>query len=180
MAEGRRETLGAGRAVGSGFAALLTISGPRCRAEGAPRERALAALDGVRSVRFSQLRGRACIELSCLTLLETIVTMLGHNGFPLETEEVEVTTWIAGSAERLLALEQQLIGLPNVAFCRVFGPTGRIDYGANKFHSGGELSVTVSLSSKFEFIFVDNFFRTSQARRPAETNQQTVESHHKA
>jgi hypothetical protein len=61
--------------------------------------------------------------------LETIVTMLGHNGSPLETEEVEVTTWIASSAERLLTLRQRLIDLPNVAFCRVFGPTGRIDLG---------------------------------------------------
>ena len=66
--------------------------------------------------------------------------MLGHNGFPLETEEVEVTTWIAGSAERLLALEQQLIGLPNVAFCRVFGPTGRIDLG---FTLLGEWQITL-------------------------------------
>ena len=129
MAEGRRDTLGAGRAVGSGSRVLLTISGLRCRVEGAPRERALAAFDGVGSVRVSPLRGRACIELSCLTLLETVVTMQGHNGFPLETEEVEVTTWIASSAERLLALQQRLIDLPHVAFCRVFGPTGRIDLG---------------------------------------------------
>ncbi len=129
MAEARRETLGAGRAVGPGFRVFLTISGLRCCAQGAPRERALAACDGVRSVRVSPLRGRACIELNCLTLLETIVTMLGHNGFPLETEEVEVTTWIASSAERLLALQQRLIDLPHVAFCRVFGPTGRIDLG---------------------------------------------------
>ncbi|MEE9184523.1 MAG: hypothetical protein V3U39_08615 [Acidimicrobiia bacterium] len=65
-------------------------------------------------------RGRACIELSCLTLLETIVTMLGHNGFPLETEEVEVTTWIASSAERLLALQERLIDLPKLCerLCR--------------------------------------------------------------
>ena len=140
MDEGRRETLGAGRAVGSGFGALLTISGPGCRAVGAQLGRAIAAFDGVRSARVSPLRDRACIELSCITLLETIVTMLGHNGFPLETQEVEVTTWIAGSKERLFALEQRLIDLPSVPFCRVFCPTGRIDLG---FSLLGEWQVTL-------------------------------------
>ena len=73
MAEGRRETLGAGRAVGSGFRVFLTISGLRCRAEGTPRERSLAAFDGVRSVGVSSLGGRACIEL--LALQERLIDL---------------------------------------------------------------------------------------------------------
>lgn len=123
--EGKRGTLDAS----SGFRVCLTISGLRCASEGAPLERALKRLDGVRDATVNPLRDRISIEVDRLPRLEVVVRMLASRGYSIGTGEVQVTTWIDASRTRLGALRRELLERVGVGYCRVGSPTGRVDLG---------------------------------------------------
>ncbi len=118
-----RETNSASR----GFRVCLTVSGLRCASEGAPLERALKRLDGVRDASVNALRDRISLEVDRLVRLEAILRILGRRGYSVDTGEVRVTAWIGGAPEQLLAVRKVLLEFDGVSYCRVSFPTGRLD-----------------------------------------------------
>lgn len=113
----------------SGFRVCLTISGLRCACEGAPLERALKAQEGVQDATVNPLRDRASLEVDMLPRLEGILQLLASRGYPVDTSEVQITTWIGSASTQLAGLKQELLGFTNVTYCRVATPTGRVELG---------------------------------------------------
>ncbi len=112
-----------------GCRVCLVVSGLSCAGETASIERRLSALDGVRRATISPLRDRVYVDVERLVQVEGVVERLEHLGHPVDSGLLQVTTWIAGSAERLDQLRERLLALNHVVYCHAFGPTGRLDLG---------------------------------------------------
>lgn len=74
----------------SGVRITLDVSGLRCAAEGAPLERALAALAGVRRATVNPLLERVYIEVSSLTAIGSVVEAVEQRGYRVESSQVKV------------------------------------------------------------------------------------------
>ena len=74
----------------SGVRITLDVSGLRCAAEGAPLERALAALAGVRSVAVNPLLERVYVEAGSLAAIGSVVEAVEKHGYRVESSHVEV------------------------------------------------------------------------------------------
>ncbi len=74
----------------SGVRITLAISGLRCAADGAPLERALAALAGVRSAAVNPLLERVYVEVGSPAQVGRVVETLENRGYRVESSHVEV------------------------------------------------------------------------------------------
>lgn len=126
-ASDQEELRGDNSASSRGFRVCLTVSGLRCASEGAPLERALKQVEGVRDATVDPLRERVSIEVDKLPRLEGILSILGRRGCSVDTGAVWVTTWVAGSPDRMAMLTRELLGYAGVTHCRVGLPTGRLE-----------------------------------------------------
>lgn len=115
----------------SGFRVCLTISELGCASEGAPLERTLRKLDGVRGAAVNPMRDTVSIEVDALPWLEEVIRILERRGYSVHMAEARVTTWLVGSSGRLEALRRELLDLPHVTHCRIAIPTGRVELGVS-------------------------------------------------
>ncbi len=110
-----------------GFRVCLSISGLRCASEGAPLERELEKLSGVRDATVNPLREKLAIEVDALTRVQNVVDTLAERGYAVSRGEIRITTWIGGSHRHLADLRHEMMGFGAVTYCGFALATGRFD-----------------------------------------------------